>query len=41
MKVFEQSKTLSRLYQDKKIDIVGAIYDIKTGQVKFDENVSN
>lgn len=41
MKVLEQSAILTKLYQDKKIDIVGAIYDIKTGQIKFDDNHMN
>lgn len=36
MHILRNSQVLTKLYESKKVDIVGAIYDVKTGKVNFD-----
>lgn len=36
-KILEQSTSISKLINDHKINIIGAIYDVKTGKVNFEE----
>jgi carbonic anhydrase len=34
-KVKDKSEVLNEMYKNKEIDIVGAMYDVKTGKVSF------
>lgn len=33
--ILQRSKTIRELVQDKKIELVGAFYDVETGEVKI------